>query len=231
LQWAKISEPNDLFGKMLAAPAHPLCPEELRGVFWQRDSSDAETMLTFQEAHWEHINTDGHFGLKPQIYNWTFVPIWWSAKFNSSRANLKLPINASPSGKWLNFGGGQYAYHVQPGDEFFSEEGARIDYIRPGDWMRIDWVDEADPSKGVSWQYLVQRVAFLNDEGELVTTEHYDTLLELARMPSPSCCNCFACVCCPEAKRRLDQLQNDAQMLFPASAPSQMDMTENPSVP
>lgn len=220
VQTDKISEPENLFGKMLAAPAHPRCPEELRGVFWQRDSSSVETMLTFQEADWE----SDRLASKRQIYNWTFVTNWYSYLFNVGRATAYMPINMSPSGKWLFFGGGQYAYRIQPGDVFFTEDGERIDYIRPGDWMRINWVDEADPAKGVSWQYLVQRVAFLNDEGEIVTTEYYDTLHELAQMKSPSWCNLCACTCNSEDIEKLKVLHNDTQVYFLPPAPSQMQM-------
>jgi len=137
-----------------------------------------------------------------------------------------MPINMSPSGKWLFFGDGQYAYRIQPGDEFFTEDGERIDYIRPGDWMRINWVDEADPAKGVAWQYLVQRVAYLNEDGEIVKTEYYDTLLELAQMQSPSWCNLCACTVNREGIEKLKILHNDPQVFFlpPAPAPAQIHM-------
>lgn len=90
--------------------------------------------------------------------------------------------------------------------------------------MRLNWVDEADPTKGVSWQYLVQRVAFLNEEGELVKTEYYDTLLELAQLQSPSWCNLCVCTINKEDIETLKALHNDPQVFFLPPAPAQLQM-------
>ena len=68
--------------------------------------------------------------------------------------------------------------------------------------MRINFAQKHDPSKGVEWQYLVQRVAYRDPAtGGVRTTAHYDELLRRATMPSTDQCgHSFACCVGAEAK-------------------------------
>eukprot|EP00931_Biecheleriopsis_adriatica_P115789 TRINITY_DN91541_c0_g1_i1.p1 TRINITY_DN91541_c0_g1~~TRINITY_DN91541_c0_g1_i1.p1 ORF type:complete len:321 (+),score=65.57 TRINITY_DN91541_c0_g1_i1:40-963(+) len=220
MQQLKISEPEQLLKKMCEATPSPMSPEFLRGVFWQRDSSSIETLVTFQEANW----TSPKLALKQQIYNWTFTPMWLSYLINWGRANFWLRIEVSPSGKWMLFDDDQFCYTVQPGDTFKDSKGKVLDYIRPGDMMRINFDDARDPSKGVSWQYLVQRVAYLDQEGKLNTSEAYKELLRRAQLPSQSACGLFACCLSEQALADLEIMQSDEQILY--TPPKQQELDE-----
>lgn len=218
IQTLKISEPEQLFRKMCEARQDFRCPEFLRGVFWQRDSSSVETLITFHEANW----ISPQLASKHQIYNWTFTPKWLSYLFNATRGHAWMRIEVSPSGKWMLLDNDQFAYIVQPGDTFKDLQNQVLSEIKPGDMMRINFKDPLDPSKGISWQYLVQRVGYIDDAGSLQTTEAYPELLRRALLPSQSICGLCACCLSQEAIADLNIMQSDEQILI--SPPEQEDL-------
>eukprot|EP00930_Biecheleria_cincta_P016192 TRINITY_DN13267_c0_g1_i3.p1 TRINITY_DN13267_c0_g1~~TRINITY_DN13267_c0_g1_i3.p1 ORF type:complete len:321 (+),score=35.75 TRINITY_DN13267_c0_g1_i3:49-1011(+) len=220
MQTLKISEPEQLLKKMCDVSPDPFCPDFLQGVFWQRDSSSVETLITFQEANWSSPT----LASKHQVYNWSFTPMWLSYFFNAGRGTAWMRIEVSPSGKWLLLDNDQFAYLVQPGDTFKDLQGEVLDFTKPGDLMRINFNDPVDPSKGVLWQYLAQRVGYLDGTGKLNTTEAYKELLRRAQIPSQSFCGLCACCLGQEAIADLDIMQSDEQILF--SPPIQQDIDE-----
>jgi len=191
--FSKISEGVPMFEELLKGSVNPNCPDDFLGVWWQRDGSGAETLITWHEADWKSKKE----AAKQEIYGWTFTPSWMGYLVSAGRFSNTLPVDISPSGKWVRLGGNQFIYTVQPGDSFTDPDtGAKVEYIKAGDKMRVQLNDCLDPSKGWGWQYLVQQIAYKDATGKVVLTEHYDELKRRATYETASICyNNF--VCCP----------------------------------
>mmetsp|Transcript_49238 Transcript_49238/g.159588 ORF Transcript_49238/g.159588 Transcript_49238/m.159588 type:complete len:303 (+) Transcript_49238:116-1024(+) len=203
-----ISNPEQMFGDMLRLKADEDCPDRFRGVFWQRDSSTVETLISLHEADWQ---PGGLFASKRQILSWTIVPSCFGYLFWVPRTGaLRMTMAVSPSGKWAVFDGNQFMYALQPGDTFTHADGSPADVGH--DYMRINFKDN-DPTKGVTWQYLVQRVAYLDKEGTVRTTKAYEDLKARATEPSvKQCGHMFACCVDDAAKDRMLRAQSDKQV-------------------
>jgi len=73
---------------------------------------------------------------------------------------------------------------MQPGDQIHRPDGSPVEF-EPGDMMRMAFHDNTDPSSGLAYQYLVRRVAYMDDSGNLVKTKAYEELKRRALMPEP----------------------------------------------
>jgi len=110
-------------------------------------------------------------------------------------------------------------YTIQPGDSFTDPDtDAKVDYIKPGDKMRIQLADKDDPSKGWTWQYMVQRVAYKDKTtGKVVLTEDYAELKRRATYETAGIC-CDTLVCCPSEDQEIQLYSSirDEQLFFVA---------------
>jgi len=211
--YSKISQGEPIFEELLKSPVNPNCPDDYLGVWWQRDGSEVETMITFHDADW----VSKQEASKEEVYGWTFTPNWIGYVVTAGRMSNFLPISVSPSGKWCFLGTSQFMYTIQPGDSFTDPDtGTKVDYIKPGDKMRVQLADQDDPSKGFTWQYLVQKVAYKDETtGKVVLTHDYVELKRRATYETAGIC-CDTLVICPSEEQEL-QLSNsirDEQFFF-----------------
>lgn len=180
-----FSQPDDWFTQMLSY-SHPNCPAELKGIWWMQDNVAAEGVLTFQDGDWETPKVMR----KTAQYNWTVDRNNCGGMCLSTNFWVhggKHLFRASSDGKWIHIkihlGGNHWIYVLQPGDVLRRPDGTKLD-ITPGeDLLRVSY----DASGGYMYQYLVRRIAYLDDSGALVKTQRYQEILQAA-LQSARCC-------------------------------------------
>mmetsp|Transcript_43506 Transcript_43506/g.141114 ORF Transcript_43506/g.141114 Transcript_43506/m.141114 type:complete len:352 (-) Transcript_43506:170-1225(-) len=237
------TQPIPMFTGMLGVDAAPACPDDLKGVFWQRDSSTVETMLTFSDATWVGpAENDGSWiATKRNVLAWTSVPSCFGQLFWSTRALVKdqipcgalccccaggvVPIQVSPSGELVLFNGHQWMIKVKEGDAIVqvSEDGSPSP-VRVGDWLRVDFQDTFKPSREtIVYMYVVQRVARLDGSTVVLDTSGaYAELKRRAEMESiDQCGHRFACCVSAEQLEAMLIAQSDMQIYcVPKGAPA-----------
>jgi len=190
VKWANADE---WLSKMLTSGANPKCPDHLKGVWWMSDNQcNQETIMTFQHADW----SDEKNAILRYDLNWARTGTCGGMILNLS-VGIRQPtftVEISPTGEWMRLDG--YAIFVNASEhEFRTPDGERIE-LEPGDMMRIDHEDREDPSTSVTYQYIVRKIAFLNDTGELVKTPNFDRLQKClnfaeSRLNSSKCNYCI----------------------------------------
>jgi len=171
--------------------------------------------------------------------DWTNDPNCLGVLLSFYLATRFISIQQSPDGKWIILGTfsdptetGEvtyiHMYVVQEGDTFQNWKGETMDYVKPGDIIRLTWDTtnpyECRPDK-LSYQYFPRIVATINDEGQVVKhKENYQELLKRATNSPGLCCEtcCYSCMCCSSAEERFDfQTSNisDSQIFESAGAP------------
>ena len=198
-----LSQPDEMFAAMLSLPASSHCPDSLSGLWWQRDSSIVETLITFSDAAWA---PGGKLAIKRQVAAWSIVPsaIGFCNWRNRAGAEATMSVQLSPSGDWILFDGwveggkkgGQWAFKVKPGDAITMDADGSPTDICPGDWVRVSFSDPFRPRRDeITWTYLVQRVAWLDEGGGIVRGAAYEGLRRRALMKSVDQCG-HRLACC-----------------------------------
>ncbi|CAE7464233.1 Stra6 [Symbiodinium pilosum] len=221
-RFADITQSDVWLEQMLQVPSHQNTPHALKGAWWLQENIAGEGILTFHDAEWVSEAT----GMKSSKVNWT-IDAWnlWGVILtcNGYWTGGGHLLEMSPDGKWIHitFGPGKAAhwiYVIQPGDVFKTPEGEVLDVTPGEDMMRISQ-DSLDTSSKITFQYLVRRVAYLDDSGKLVKTPNYDKLMKVAKKGSQ-----FCCFDCGDAK--LDAIQR-TQNYRVATPPAQVTMSES----
>lgn len=185
-------------------PFNPHCPKELQGVFWMRDNVQApETIVCFNGWAWKSnpVGRKGMVGMGTLKYNWSHEPTNYGADFILATADAVGGVQIHPSGKWISLMmipsdptdvNGEITYFwiyvIQPGEEFFDQDGKKIDYLQPGDLLRLSW-NGTDPysckNEDMSYFYTPRKIAHLDDNGKTVINEsNLDALIQKATQTS-----------------------------------------------
>mmetsp|Transcript_68422 Transcript_68422/g.119810 ORF Transcript_68422/g.119810 Transcript_68422/m.119810 type:complete len:370 (-) Transcript_68422:243-1352(-) len=204
-KYVQITDPDSWFMEMLSSPGEAQLPEALRGVWWMKDNPGSETIACFNKTEWV---TD-KLGFQDNRYNWchdgsnltgSAAAIFQAIGGKKARTRLEI----GPSGKWINLGGASWIYIIQPDDRFFYADGSELQ-TDPGDMMRLSYMDtNVDPSKmgllpgtrkpTMGFQYMLKRIAYLDERRKLVKTPAYDELARQASGPfRKTCCGQLGC--------------------------------------
>ena len=212
----KLSDPDDWFVKMLSVE-HPNTPEFLKGLFWMEDNYAPEVLLTFQDMDW----VSGKQGYFMPKYSWTNDPSCIGTaclciNFRGSPASA-WPFNISPNDRWINIDP-QWIYRPTEGEKITRPDSSIVE-MAEADMIRISFNNPSDPASGVNYQYLVRRVAYMQN-GKLMKTKAYDELLRRATMPDTigGCCGGYY-NCSPVGENYIfdayEPLSDDQVLLFP----------------
>ncbi len=239
----RISKGDSLFKKMLI-PEHasPDAPEELRNhLYWTENNIAPETLIGFGSWAFRKQTEEGRvIGVGDISINFTNDPTCWGYIFAINSQRTKALVQRSPDGKWISLQtidspsakgtkcNYLFIYVVQEGDEFRTVEGEPMDYVKPGDIVRVTW-DESNPyetdNSKLKYLYFPRKVASINENGEVVLNDsHYEALLKNATNDaSDMCCKtcCFTCALCMSAEERFQfQVGNisDLQVFKPSKA-------------
>lgn len=204
----QITNPDSWFMDMLSSPGSHDLPESLRGVWWMKDNPGSETLVCFNKTTW----VSDKLGFQDNRYNWchdgsnmtgsgaAMLQACTAARFGSSKTRIEV----GPSGKWINIGGASWIYAIQRDDKFWRPDGSQL-HTDPGDMLRVSYLEtDIDPSRlgclgrvrkpTLTFQYLLKRVAYLDDGMRLVKTPAYDELAAQAGGPSrKTCCGELGC--------------------------------------
>lgn len=134
-------------------------------------------------------------------YNWTNDASCWGScclfMNCTGTPSVAWPFTFLPDRKFLNINP-QWIYVMQAGDEIHRPDGTPVEF-EAGDMMRLAFNDNTDPTSGLTYQYLVRKVAYLDENGTLIKTKAYEELKRRALMPEPerkrNWCTCFGCTC------------------------------------
>eukprot|EP00929_Paragymnodinium_shiwhaense_P014410 TRINITY_DN122319_c0_g1_i1.p1 TRINITY_DN122319_c0_g1~~TRINITY_DN122319_c0_g1_i1.p1 ORF type:complete len:361 (+),score=51.88 TRINITY_DN122319_c0_g1_i1:39-1085(+) len=178
LQKLAISDPDELFMQMLSVK-NPACPEYLKGIWWMEDDVAPEGLLTFQDAEWF---ADGPF-VKDGWHGWSYasnsigglglIGLNWLS-------NPRTQFEPAPGGRWIGIRFSDrkpfnFIYVLNDGDVLRRPDGSLVDFT-PGEDLLRQTFSSFDPQTPVLYQYLVRRVAYLDADGSLVKTKHYEKL-------------------------------------------------------
>ena len=240
----KISNGDVLFKKLLKPENTSAdAPEILRNhLFWTEHNVAPETLFNFGSWAWRKPTDKNRvIGVGEIAYDFTNDPTLLGYIFSHLASSTTATVQMSPDGKWLaivtiddpspagkkcNY---LFIYVVQEGDEFETVDGEPLDYIKPGDLVRISWdlknPYETDNDK-ISYLYFPRRVASINENGQLqLNSPHYDALLKVATNDaSDKCCEtcCYTCSCFMSPEERFEFQVNhvsDRQVFKMSSAP------------
>mmetsp|Transcript_24163 Transcript_24163/g.35807 ORF Transcript_24163/g.35807 Transcript_24163/m.35807 type:complete len:366 (+) Transcript_24163:145-1242(+) len=238
---ARISSESDEMFQNLLGP-HPgdssVVPEPFRNhLLWTADNNAPETLVSFNRWAWRKPKGNRVIGVGRAKYDWTNDRTCCGCLFSVILSQTFGTVQMSPDGKWflLNSasfarkGGGNYMwlYVIQEDDEFTTPEGEVIDYVKPGDLIRLSW-DGSDPyqcdNSKLLYMYFPRPVATLNEETGVITKNaiHFDELHRRATQPAGKWCEtcCYACACTITGPERWDfqtQHINDQQIYAPRS--------------
>lgn len=198
VEYLSLVDPDDWMVRMLSTGTSPKCPDRFMGIFWLQDNIAAhEHLVTFHDADW----ATEKLALKNLSHNWTRGPTAFGAGlfcFVQTNGN-RLRIELSPSGSWMILGGSSgnptWIYIPSPEQAFKRHDGGQL-VPDVDELQRVSFKDDANPNSGVSYQYRLRRIAYLDDAGSLVKTNPYEELKQAATMPLTSgpCC-CGYCWC------------------------------------
>lgn len=240
----RISNEYSLFKKLLKPEnMSQSAPEELRNhLFWTENNVAPETLVNFGSWAWrEQTKENRVIGVGAVVNDWTNDATCMGYLFSLQASTRVATVQRSPDGKWIalvtigdpsskeNKTNYVFIYIVQEGDEFRTVDGEVMDYVKPGDIVRITWDTsnpyETDNSK-ISYLYFPRKVASINEGGELeLNSPHYETLLMMATNDaSDKCCEtcCYTFTCCTSSEERYNfQVNhvNDRQVFKMSSAP------------
>ncbi|CAE7947982.1 Stra6 [Symbiodinium sp. KB8] len=232
-QMADITTSDEWVEQMLRVPSHKNCPEHLKGragasdkrAWWLQENVAGEGVLTFHDADWQSESV----GLKNSKYNWT-IDAWnlWGVILtcNGYWTGGGHLLETSPDGKWIHITFGEskashWIYVIQPGDVFKAPDGTILDVTPGEDMMRVSF-DSLNTTGQIDFQYLVRRVAYLDENGKLVKTPNYDKLMKVANSSTQFCC--FDC-----GDGNIDAIQRTQNFRI-ASPPAQVTMGEGERV-
>eukprot|EP00554_Chaetoceros_debilis_P010907 CAMPEP_0194109680 /NCGR_PEP_ID=MMETSP0150-20130528/9111_1 /TAXON_ID=122233 /ORGANISM="Chaetoceros debilis, Strain MM31A-1" /LENGTH=354 /DNA_ID=CAMNT_0038798687 /DNA_START=58 /DNA_END=1122 /DNA_ORIENTATION=- len=247
----RISNGDKLFKSMLRPnPNSDVVPEPFRNkLFWTENNIADETLVSFNRWAWRKNTDEGRtIALGAMQHDWSNNNTCFgyaSAYFQKTRF---ASIQGSPDGKWflaatisdpkdpetlVNY---LWFYVVQEDDEFKTPDGKAMDYVKPGDLVRISYGDgrnpyENDNSKITYW-YFPRAVAELDSNGELkINHEHADDLISKATNQSGKACEtcCYSCAICMTPEERFEfQVNNisDRQVFEQSPTPPSADMID-----
>lgn len=230
---------KDLFQKLLKPSPNPdIIPEPFRNkLFWTENNIAPETLISFNRWAWRSQSEQGRvIGLGNLKYDWTNDPTCFGAIINFGQRNIFGVIQMSPDGKWVllstftnprSRGKVTYfhMYVVQKGDEFKTPDGETIEFVKPGDLVRVSW-NAKDPyefdNDNVDYMYFVRTVATLENGVVVKDAENHGDLLDRvnnkAEMGRQTCCYC--CNCSMSGEDRFDfQVANISDKQLFASSP------------
>jgi len=148
-----------------------------------QDNVAAEGVIALADGEWYTKD----FMVKSSKYNWTVDAnnVWG----NILTVNFWVrggvhQFEVSPNGKWIHIavvsGRGNFIYVLQPGDVLKRPDGTDVDFTPGEDMLRVSY-SEFTPGAPVTYQYLVRRIAYLDQGGKLVKTRRFEELQEIAR--------------------------------------------------
>jgi hypothetical protein len=246
-------ESGALVTKLLGAhPNSEVIPEAFRNkLLWTKDNNAPETLISFNRWAWRSQSREGRVvGLGHLRDDWTNDTSCFGLFFATGQNSKYATVQVSPDKKWIllnTFSNPDdetkkcnclYFYVVQEEDEFTTPDGKVIDYLKPGDLVRVTWnrkdAYECD-NELLSYMYYPRVVATLDEEKGTVDLdeENYADLLEKAtNKPGCGMCVqtcCFTCSCFMSPEERFDFNHtnlSDMQILNSGTTPPEGEAIE-----
>ena len=224
---AKLTDKNQKVFKDLLRPNFDSSkvPKPLRNsLFWMEDNIAAETLFSFNRWSWRSQSETGRvIGVGHLGKDFTGDVNMYGAAIAKYMDSAYVNAQMSPDGKWLLLTTFKdphnvdeecqflFMYVVQPGDVFKTKDGNIIEYVEPGDLIRVTY-NISDPYDVSTMKYLYfpRRVATIDEKTRTITmiSPHYEDLMRKATA-NPGigmCCRtcCYTCYCCASAEKRYD---------------------------
>ena len=242
----RISEGDTILNKILnPKTTSEDAPKEFKNhLYWTENNVAPETLINFGSWAWRKQNS-GVIGLGMINFDWSADDTCFGYIFGFLTKTRAAAVQRSPDGKWFALStiadptqgkvNWLFIYVVQQGDKFETVDGQPMDYVKPGDIVRVTW-DGDDPyandNSQLSYFYFPRRVASIDSNGNLVkNSSHYDKLLKVATNDASSYCCETCCYCwhCGSAEDLFDFQVNhiaDKQTFRKSSAPPTAEVIE-----
>ena len=127
-------------------------------LIWTENNIAPETLISFNRWAWRSQSDEERFvAVGTLLYDWTNDPTCFGCVFSYGQKDRFATVQVSPDEKWFLLA--TYAdptkidkevnylciYVVQEGDVFKTPDGNVLDYVKPGDLVRVSWGDGSDP--------------------------------------------------------------------------------------
>jgi len=172
-------------------------PSMRNSLFWTQHNNAPETLISFNRWAWRSQSDEGRVVALGDIQkDFTNDPTMFGFIFSLNKRYAALQV--SPDGKWIlltTFANPNdheedckflWFYVVQEGDIFKTPDEKTLDYVRPGDLVRLTWGDLSDPylcdNTKLKYMYFPRRVAIIDEtSGNVVrNSPHFEAMLERA---------------------------------------------------
>jgi hypothetical protein len=181
-QKINIIEEGDTLLKSMLSKESDKCPNDLRGVWWFGDNVSHERLVTLSDADWV---TD-RYAVKDMTQNWTnnWTSIGCFLTSCVGLLSLKMKIEISQDNEWIAID-----YNLRrdwmkrvdkellyPKDWFDMDNRGKVG-VSKGDILRISYDNYLYP-KTTTYQYVLKRVAYLDDRGNVVKTAQWNEYMK-----------------------------------------------------
>lgn len=242
-------ESGKLFTGLLGPNPNPEnIPEPLRNkLIWTRENVAPETLISFNRFAWRPNTPEGRvIGLGDLHGDWTNNASTFGTIFGAALKSKFCAVQVSPDGKWIVLSpfsdpdkevNNIFMYVVQDDDVFTDTNGKVLEFVKPGDLMRLSWnlLDVYDVGGKTKYEYFPRVVATLNEEKGTVdlVEENFSELLEKATS-KPECGTClttcgYTCTCCWSGEDRVEfqySYVSDRQIFTPTATPPESSVID-----
>lgn len=182
-----LIEEGDTFLRNMLKMDNVNCPDNLKGVWLLKDNIINETFITLQDANWTDDSNASKVISNNWSHNYNIQGLLLSCLVSICALNLTL--NISPDKKWIRLN-----YVISDGYiRIFSNEKEvwddNLNRVRKDDLGRVSFDDSGDINSRVKYQYLIRKIAYLQD-GKLVKTKAWDEFIE-ASLKKDTISNCL----------------------------------------
>ena len=181
-QKINVIEEGDRLLQLLLSKESKKCPNDLKGVWWFGDNISHERLTTLSDANWI---TD-HYGVKEMSQHWTndWTCIGCCLTCCVGGLGLKMKIEISQDNEWIAIDyylDRQWMKRVKqdifyPMDWWDIENRGKVGATQ-GDILRLSYDNHLNP-KTTKYQYVLKRVAYLDECGNVVKTAQWNEYIK-----------------------------------------------------
>lgn len=167
----------------------PKCPEYMRGVWWLKDNAVQERLVSLEDADWQ----TNRYAVKDMRYGWSrdYSCMGGVLLCCVDLVRLNSYIEVSPHDDWvvLSFVGQKLWMkpmnnEVNYSDKWWVEDERGTVGIEKDDMFRVTYSDSLKPTEESTYEYVLKRVAYLDESNTLVKTPHWETFKQRCKEKS-----------------------------------------------
>ena len=169
----------DIFLNKLLENENKNCPDFLKGVWWMKDNIINERFITFSDANWNN-----NYAIKYMKNNWTQDNTCQGSILSCLLGCIPLKMELEYLDNWISI---KYASttawmyiideDIKYTNDWWEPELRNTIVGQKGDLMRITYENNLDINSKIKYQYILKKVAYKNNSGNLIKTKNWGEYL------------------------------------------------------